>query len=181
MSPRQNARNKRRMLKKLAGTKLGKSPAGKGKGLNVYGRGTSVAEVTWGNAFAAKIAYAQQHGIGQRWTAAKARKRYGVPDYKAPASRDQAKALLEAGFKVRVAKKRGKGTRLKRVSIKWIRENISMGKAAVILNILRGEGSHPQSWEVKPKARPFLGVPAEKADEMLQDLARQTIDQLKKK
>ncbi|SHJ72024.1 hypothetical protein ACQ0P8_16325 (plasmid) [Halodesulfovibrio aestuarii] len=180
MAPRKNSRNKNRLLKKLAGTKLGKNPKGKGKGLNVYGRGKTKAEVTWGNAFAARIAYAQQHGIAQKWSASKARKRYGVPNYKAPATRAQAKALLDAGYRLRVRKKRGKGTRLKRVTIKWIRENMTVGKAALILNILRGNENRPTAWEVKPEARPFLGVPAEKADEMLQDLARQTLQQLKK-
>lgn len=173
MAPRKDARVKRRMLTKLA-------RPNKRRGLQVYGRGNAAAELTYGNKLTGQIAYRHQHGIAEPWTSARASKVYGTPDYGAPATRAQAKALNAAGYRVSVKKKRGKGSRLKRVSIKWICENLTQGQAGSILKILNGGKQGQSRWETKPAARSFLGATPEQAEGMLQDLARRTIEQLKK-
>lgn len=176
MAPRKDARNKRRLLRGLAKAKIGG-----GKGLTVYGRGTNAAEVTYGNKVSGQIAYRHQHGVPEPWNKKKAEKVYGRPDYNKPATRAQAKSLIAAGYRAPVKRKRGKGTRLKRVSVKWIRENMTLGQAGRILRHLRDVGHSKTRWEVDPPARPFLGATPEHAEEMLQDLARQTIQQIKSK
>lgn len=81
--------------------------------------------------------------------------RKGMAYYKDPATRRQAKALLESGYKVR----RAKGG-LWTPSIKWITDNLSIAKAGLILKILRG-GAGMDEWTIKTPARPFLGVTAD--------------------
>jgi len=168
MAARQNSRVRRRMLMGLS------------KKMGVMQRSDTRIDVGWRNGLTAKIARRQQDGIGEVWTASKARKVYGTPDYDAPATRAQAKALIELGYRRRVKKKRGKGVALKRVSQKWIRENITLGQAGVIIRLMRdGEAEGPQRWEVKPEARPFLGVPENKTDEYLNGMARQMVKELR--
>lgn len=176
MTPRKDARIRRRLLRGL-----GKAKVGKSKGLAVYGRGIDAAEVTYGNQGAGKIAFRHQYGIPEPWTKQKAEKVYGQPDYDKPATRAQAKSLIDAGYRVRVKRKRGKGTRLKRVSSKWIRENMTLGQAGRILRFLRDVGHSKNRWEIDTPARPFLGATPEQADAMLEDLARRTIQQIKNK
>lgn len=175
MAPRKDARNKRRLLRGLAKAKVGKS-----KGLTVYGRGSDSAEVTYGNQGAGQIANRHQKGIPEPWSKKKAEKVYGRPDYNKPATRVQAKSLIDAGYRVRKKRKRGKGTLLKRVSVKWIREHMTLGQAGRILRFMRGTGLSKTRWDVETPARPFLGATPDDAKEMLQDLARQTIEKLKK-
>ncbi|MFC6977590.1 phage virion morphogenesis protein [Microbulbifer taiwanensis] len=43
------------------------------------------AEVGFSDAVTAKIGYAHQHGVPEQWSAGKAEKVYGKPDYSAPA------------------------------------------------------------------------------------------------
>lgn len=101
---------------------------------------------------AAKIARAQQDGITLKVTAEEA-KRKSKNSYSDPATRKQAKALRNAGYKIR--RKRGKGW--KAPSLKWITANISSGQAGLILKILRKENKEKKSWEIKLPSRSFLG------------------------
>jgi hypothetical protein len=162
MEPRKDKRKRRKLL------------MGLGKGLTTRHKGNLHAEVTWKNAMTAKIAYQHQHGIAETWTAGRARRVYGVPNYKAPATHDQARSLIKEGFRLRVAKKRGKGAALKRVPQKWIRENMKLGRAGMILRLMRtGKEQGPQRWKVKPAGRPFLGIPsAESAKKINEEIQR---------
>jgi hypothetical protein len=86
---------------------------------------------------------------------------------KDPATRRQAKALIEVGYKI----KRAKGRGYKTPSIQWIVANLNIGKAGVILRVLRGR---KDSWKTTLPPRSFLGVPdAELAE--LTDLAIQEV------
>lgn len=122
------------------------------------------ATVGWRNGYVAKVARAQQEGITQQHTAASAKraaKRRGEPDYSAPATSAQATALLDAGYKrysgrYKSGQKSG-AAKGKRVSKKWITENLTMGQAGLILRILREKDSK-QTWQTKTPARPFFGV-----------------------
>lgn len=167
MEPRKSKRRRRKML------------MGLNKKMVTVHKGDLHAEVTWKNTFTGKIAYRHQHGVPENWSAHRARKAYGVPDYKKPATPAQAKSLIAEGYRRRVRKKRGKGCALKRVSQKWIRENLTLGKAGLILRLMReGKARGKQFWKVTPAARPFLGTTPENADALLTDLARQALREL---
>lgn len=164
MAPRKVKRGKRKML------------LGLGKKIVVDHKGDLHAEVTWKNTMTGQIARRQQDGLPERWTAAKARKVHGVPNYQAPATAAQARSLIREGFRLRTKKKRGKGVALKRVPMKWIRENMKLGQAGLILRLMRtGKETGPQAWAVKPASRPFLGATPEIASAVLTDLARQAL------
>jgi phage gpG-like protein len=77
-----------------------------------------------------------------------------------PATRRQAKALIEAGYKVRRANGRGYQT----PSIKWIVDNLKMGQAGFILRVLRGR---KELWDVVLPPRSFLGVTDEERIELI--------------
>ncbi len=146
MEPRKNSRNKRKMLRGLSRT------------MKVFRRQGESVEISWPTAIRGQIANRHQKGAPESWNSPKARKVYGVPDYKAPATRAQAKSLKAEGYRLRVKKKKGKGCTLRRVSIKWIMDNMSLGQAGLILRLMRtGTKRGKQQWEVKPAARPFLG------------------------
>ena len=137
---RSNGR-KKRMLGKL------------GKNIQVH-TSTNDAKVTFGNPLLGKIARAHQDGVSQKMTASRAAKKYGTPDYDGNATRKQARALRAAGYQIRMKKPR-KGW--KTPSIPWITENLTLGKAANILRILRGEKKSKSSWEIGSPSRSFLG------------------------
>lgn len=169
MEPRKAGRARRKMLRGL------------GRGMRVRVTSPESAEVGWPNRLTSHIAYRHQTGQPETWTAGKARKVYGVPDYKSPATRAQAKSLIAEGYRLRVRKQRGKGCALRRVSQRWIRENLSLGQAGVILRMMRdGKRKGKQRWEMRTPARPFLGVDPAKYDEALNDIARQALAAVRK-
>jgi len=168
MEERRDTRTKRKMLRRM------------GKGLKPFMRGSNRVDVTWANGLTAKIADRHHRGVPEPWTPTKALKVYGVPDYNKPATRDQAKALKAEGYRLRVQKKKGKGCTLRRVSIKWIMENLSRGQAGTILRQMRDNTTRgKQSWEVKPAARPFLGPKPGTEDQFLDDLARTALSEIR--
>lgn len=168
MEERRDTRTKRKMLRRM------------GKGLKPYMRGANRVDVTWSNGLTAKIADRHQRGVPEPWTPTKALKVYGVPDFKKPATRAQAKALKAEGYRLRVKKKRGKGCTLRRVSIKWIMENLSRGQAGTILRQMRDKTKRgSQRWEVKPAARPFLGPKPGTENMFLDDLARTALSEIR--
>lgn len=124
------------------------------------------ATVGWPNNLTGKIARAQQEGITEQHTAASAKraaKKRGEPDYDAPASYYQAKRLVEGGYKRYVGKyKTGKkaGTaKERRVSIKWIMQNMTMGHAGLVGRLTYALDKHSwDHWEARTPPRRFLGV-----------------------
>jgi len=136
---RSNGR-KKKMLKKL------------GKHIQVRTTANKV-DVTFSGNNIGRIARAHQEGVSQTMTAKDAQKRYGTPDYKAPATRKQAKALRANGYKIR--KSRGKGW--KNPSLKWITQNLNSGQAGLILRILKGNQKGKSSWQLPLPKRSFLG------------------------
>lgn len=123
--------------------------------------------------FTGRIATAQQYGITEQHTAASAARKNGTPDYSAPATTAQAKALIEAGYKRYTGKfksgnKAGQ-SKGKRVSAKWITENLTIGQAGIILRIMR-EKEPKQSWQTVTPARPFFGVNRQQIPQMGQKI-----------
>ncbi|WP_221800529.1 hypothetical protein [Oceanobacter mangrovi] len=120
--------------------------------------------VTWQSNRAGKIARAQQDGHTERKTASQAAregKRRGEPDYSAPATLAQAKALIAAGYRrptgqYKSGAKAGK-SKTRKVSAKRITETMTVGQASRILRILRGKAS-VKAWDIEIPARPFFGL-----------------------
>lgn len=139
------------------------------------------AVVTWKQAGQAKIAYRHHHGVPEDYTAKKAERVYGRPDYRKPATPAQAKALNREGFRRRVARKRGKGGAvLKRVPQKWIRDNMSLGQAGLILRLMRtGSTKGVQRWEIEVPERPVLGATPADADKLLTAMAQNALQRIK--
>ncbi|MCL1123306.1 phage virion morphogenesis protein [Shewanella surugensis] len=131
---RSNGR-KAKMLKKL------------GKHLQVH-TNENRANITFASPRVAKVARAHQDGEKLTHTAPK-----GQPDYQGPATTKQAKALIKAGYTIR--KKRGKGW--KTPSLKWIKENLKLGQAGLILRILKEQEKGQQQWDIQLPSRSFLG------------------------
>jgi len=84
----------------------------------------------------------------------------------APATRRQAKALRDVGYKRAL---KGKGH--KTASLKWITENMSISHAGKLIRLLRGT---KESWSVILPKRSFLGI----TDKELSDITQQTIDEV---
>lgn len=72
------------------------------------------------------------------------------------ASRKQAKALRDLGFKA----DSGKANSRRTVGIRWITDNVSAGQAGAIIRTMRiKQGTHPKSfWTTTLPARSFLGA-----------------------
>jgi phage gpG-like protein len=109
-----------------------------------------------------RIAAKQQYGDTQRLTAAQNRadaREKGKQFYDKPATKKQAMALRDAGFKVKAGTKKAR-----RAPINWIVNNLTIGQAGYALARLRawsGEASKT-SWMTVLPARSFLGAtPAE--------------------
>lgn len=154
-----------------------------GRSMTLRGLNEKGVTVTWKQAGVAITARKQQEGFKQQYKAAGEGEKRRQPDYSAPATAAQAKALIKAGYRRSMGKYKGgkkKGSaRVQRVSQKWITENMSMGQAGFILRTLRGgigEKAGKSTWEAEIPPRPFLGITKESADEMIKRLANETIE-----
>ena len=108
--------------------------------------------LTWKSKQKGRVAARHAKGQTQKMTAQQVRRRFGQPDYKAPATKTQARKLREIGFTVRQGEKR----KTKKPSLKWIQENLSMGKAGLIIRIMTNKPQQ-STWDIPLAQRPFLG------------------------
>jgi len=131
---------KARMLKKM------------GRTLEPYVKNSNRLELKHKAVQTGRIAALQQEGGVERMNASRMVRIHGKPDYKAPCTRSQAKALSAEGYKV----KRGKGKGFRRASIREIMATLTQAKAGLILRKLRNK-QVKNSWQIPVKARPFLG------------------------
>ncbi|MFT5788022.1 MAG: hypothetical protein ACI8SJ_000117 [Shewanella sp.] len=115
-----------------------------------------------------RVAAFQQEGGTEKYTAKKAKKRNGVPDYQGPCSRRQAKALAREGYKVR----KGKGKRYRRATITEIMSNMTLGQAGLVLRMMRNTKDKP-SWNIQVSPRPFLGDSTENVQRELVKIMEQ--------
>lgn len=154
-APRKRQRDQRRMLQGLA------------QSLTVISRASEGGVVvSWRNPLEAHIAARHQFGIGERWTPRRAAAAYGIPDYKAPCTRRQARALIAAGFRLPVPGPRGVRA-FKRVSVQWLEAHFSLGHAGLVLRIMRtGRHQGRQTWRDTVPVRDFLGITSADADKM---------------
>lgn len=131
--------------------------------------------VTWRSAITGRIAYAHAHGIPEKMTASRMQRVYGTPDYEAPATRGQARALREAGFQIRRAS--GKGW--KKPTLRWVTENMKQGQAGLVLTELNHQ-EHKKSWDIPLPERSFLGATEAEAAELIDGFFKQTQRQLRR-
>jgi len=143
---------KRKMLKHLARAKF----------MNLISLTEQGVKIGFKNGIKRYRAEQNQFGAVSHMTAAKAKAAVGGNDSgNKSASRRQAKALIESGFKVKRAN--GKGST--KPSIKWVTSNMKAGQAGAALRYLRGAKA---SWDVVTPARSFLGIAEHEYDELSQ-------------
>ena len=161
-TPRKSSTNKRPMLKKISNTKFMKPS-------NVSETG---ADVTWPKNRAGMIARVHQEGQTIRIT-----KKAQRAKSDALCSRYQAKQLNKLGFRLRLP-----GGNRKRVSQKWLMDNMTAEQAGLIIQSMGGghESKGKNSWQIKIPARPFLGASRREQKEMSTKLLNQLIDQIKR-
>lgn len=123
---------------------------------------------------AGRIAKEHQKGLPTRMTARRAQKEKGKPDYSAPATRRQASALKEAGFK----RPREGGNGYSKATIKWITNNMTLGQAGLVLRMLT-ESEAKQSWVIELPARSFLGTTESERRELVQSTFEDTRQKMK--
>lgn len=163
-SPRANGRREKLLLRMMTGKKV-KVWAGPNK-----------TTVGWKNGLTGKIARAQQDGYIENFNAAKvARLALASDDNGGSATKAQAKKLLSLGYErsvgtYKTGPKKGKA-RKKKVSQRWIMENLDAGYAGILIRTI-GKEDIKKSWDVVVPARPFLGL--NKTE--IKDLGKQIID-----
>ena len=165
-APRKERRRKMKLLRGLARRLKVISQAGNGGGV----------KITWSNGFEAGIAGRHQYGIGEEWSPRRAEKEYGKPDYDAPCTLKQARALIREGYK-----RPRKGKPPKRVSVKELLETLTLGQAGQILRIMQtGKVKGKQSWRDTVPKRVFLGASPQKAEEYSNRLAENILKNARK-
>ena len=112
------------------------------------------ATITLDKPFVARIAYQHQKGTSWRMTKRSGQRKNAAHD--APCSRFQAVRLRELGYTVR--RKQGKRTRTVKPSLKWMQENLTQGKAGIIIRAM-GHRSNKTSWTQKTPPRPLIFEP----------------------
>lgn len=155
--------------KKPRPPKMGKMLSGLAKHLVVKDITEAGVTIGWNNGRYAGMAGVQH--TGDRKTMTKRQlSEAGNPDTETLATRRQARALIDAGYKVAFGGRPGRRT----PTMKWITENLSIAKASVILRALRG--GPKEQWEIVLPARAFLGI-AESDMEKMQQQALALIEQ----
>ncbi len=143
----------------ITGVPWQKRASGKRKKMLVkLGRGISVVSVSdieavvgWRNRLMETIAAKHQSGHTETYTAALLKKRTTKLSSKDPATRRQAKALRELGYKIKKVNGRGYRT----ATLKWMMQNLTVGKAGAIIRSMR---ETKKMWKVTLPARSFLGI-----------------------
>lgn len=157
----------------LDGRAFEKRKRGRGKVLTKLGRymkDTATAnygKVYFSNPSVGRIAKIHQEGIDQIGSAAllKAQDPQG---HEQPATRRQAKKLIEMGYKV----KRANGKGYKRASQKHIMSTMTRGQAGAVLRALRiASGERPlTTWAIRMAKRSFLGATETELRQLINDL-----------
>jgi len=162
-APRKDKRNRRRLLEAIH------------RNIVVYGQGDG-AKVTYRGKYA-EFAFQQQFGVGKEWTNEEAARCYGHPDYGAPATRRQARALVFLGYR-RGGKRRG----WRRVTVLQIEKTMTLGQAGRIIREMRGglPPGTPIRWNDRPPKRVALGVTDKEAEKLTEQVCKSQLKQLDK-
>lgn len=141
-TPRKNSRRKKKMLIKV------------GQSIRQVNANANEVKVGFSARRTETIAAKQQFGFTQQFTPRQAASSPSAERPTAPATRRQAKALLEAGFKIR----RPRGG-YKTPTLKWITEHMTRSQASLVLKELRPAAAKT-NWKTVLPPRSFLGVTA---------------------
>ena len=154
----------RKMLAKLA------------RELQVVNNSSVEALIGFKRRSSARIAAKQQHGHTETVTAAQLSRGGAGGHYDKPATRKQAIALREAGFKVKKAN--GKGT--KSPTLKWVQNNFTIGQAGFVLKQLRQWSGEKikTSWQTTLPARAFLGATAAEISQHIDAIFKQMTQEI---
>lgn len=137
-------------------------------------RGTEdAAIIDFDSRFAGMIANQNHQGMSQPFTAAppkpaqprkseRGKKQEPFKPTDSPCTRSQAQRLRALGYKV--LSDRGARRRYRKPSLKWIREHVSVTRAAILIRTTTGE-TRKHRWTVETPARPML--PQANNDELL--------------
>ncbi len=137
-------------------------------------RGTEdAAIIDFDSRFAGMIANQNHQGMSQPFTAAppkpaqprkseRGKKKEPFKPTDSPCTRSQAQRLRALGYKV--LSDRGARRRYRKPSLKWIREHVSVTRAAILIRTTTGE-TRKNRWTVETPARPML--PQANNDELL--------------
>ncbi len=130
------------------------------------------ADIGFSNQVVGKIASKQHHGDIEHVNASSFdNSETSGSHYNNPATRKQAKALRDVGYKIKKAN--GKGW--KKPSLKWVTQNLTVGRAGLILKLMRikvGE-KIKKSWVTKLPARSFLGATPREVSQHVESIFKQ--------
>ena len=135
------------------------------------------AEIGFSNPVVGKIASKQQHGDIEQMDASSFNKtETGDSHYNKPATRKQAKALREVDYKIKKAN--GKGW--KKPSLKWVTQNLTVGRAGLILKLMRIKAGETikKSWVTQLPARSFLGATASEVTQHVETIFKQITNEV---
>ncbi|UTM59218.1 hypothetical protein L4174_021155 [Photobacterium sp. CCB-ST2H9] len=132
------------------------------QGMEPYVQDRVTLNLTWKRKLKGSKAAANQLGFIEHQSAAKhikkMNRRFGEPDYGAPATDKQAIALRRLGYKL---KRKGGG--YNRLSKRNIAKRMTIGQAGVIIRMMRtGSRKGKQSWTIENPQREFLGTSIER-------------------
>ncbi|MEE7625444.1 phage virion morphogenesis protein [Methylobacter sp. Wu8] len=151
---RKRTHDRRKMLSRLV------------KELKVIQADSNSATAGFNSPVAGRIAADQQYGKRTTVSAASFGGR-SAESYNKPATQKQARALIEAGFKLRI---NGKGR--KSPSMKYIKEHYTQGQAGTALKRLRAWAgvATKTSWSTVLPARSFLGATAAEIQQYIEQI-----------
>ena len=148
---------KGRMLKRLSKT------------LEPFVKNANRLELKHKAALTGRIAALHQDGGSEQMSASRMARIHGTPDYNAPCSRSQAKALSAEGYKVRKAK----GNGYRRASLNEIMSTLSQRPSGRDPALNARNKPNKQRWEIPVAARLFLGDSADNVQRQLVSIIEQ--------
>lgn len=158
-------RNRRKMLRGLS------------RLMSLKASTDGTGRVGWKNPITAKIAMRHHKGIPEPTGRIKASRQDDYVRRKAMCPRQLAKDLKAAGYKHEYRKANGK-LGYKRVSVKWIMENVRRGAASKALRYLQRRDAK-QKWRIELPARAVLGTSKKNANELKTEIIREMLKEMK--
>lgn len=113
---------------------------------------------------AGKVAYAHHHGIGDNFDTKKdgdaekkqkGEREFSAAGLKKPATRAQAKKLVDSG-EFRIGKRATKSGKGRIPTMRWVMQNLTVGQAGAIYRSLKKQAK--EQWNVPRAKRPWLGM-----------------------
>ena len=155
--------------------------------------GEKYVKVTWKNGLIGIIANQHQKGIPENYLINRNKKKNrrigrgiggggGGPkfDPDMTATKTQAQALIDAGYKLYCGKTKTGRVKTKKVNRPWIINNMKAGQAGMILRKIRKTGP-VKEWTIDMPARSFLGLSKEDVAEIGSEILAKLYDDVRKK